>query len=117
MTFLLYLISISPVVQKSRLILVPSKLPRPEGDVALPAASSLKESTLSDGTSELIVPWPLHVEELKDLLGDKLEKYRIIHLTNATKVGESSPDGNVWLSIHQTINSLPDLSVYHLTLR
>ena len=73
-------------VQKSRLVLVPSDSPRSNGDVELPAASSLKESTLSDGTSQLIVPWPLTVEELKELLGVKVEKYRVIHLSNATKV-------------------------------
>ena len=36
---------------------------------------------------QMTVPWPLDVEELKDLLGGvRLKKYRVVHLANATKV-------------------------------
>ena len=73
-------------MQKSRLVLVPAGKPRAEGDVSTPSPSSLKETTLPDGSTQLLVPWPLDVEELKALLGERLEKYRIIHLANATKV-------------------------------
>jgi len=72
--------------QKSRLVLVPSEFPRSRGDVSLPPASSLKESALPDGATQMTVPWPLNVEELKALLGARLDKYRVVHLTNATKV-------------------------------
>ena len=73
--------------QKSRLVLVPSDRPRPDGDVSIPSSSALKETSLPDGSVQLQVPWPLDVEELKGLLGPMLEKYRIIHFSNVTKVG------------------------------
>ena len=74
-------------LQKSRLVLVPSDKPRAEGDVSAPLPSAAKETTLPDGSTQLQVPWPLDVEELKALLGDRQDKYRIIHFANATKAG------------------------------
>ena len=50
-------------------------------------AEAAKETVLPDDLGiQITVPWPLDVEELKAVLGHRLEKYRIIHLTNATKV-------------------------------
>ena len=65
---------------------MPLPSPRPEGVVTFPSIESMKESTLPDGSIQLTVPWPLEVEELKALLGDRLQKFRVVHLTNASKV-------------------------------
>ena len=91
-TFLTYPCTAIVAAQNSRLVLVPSELPRPKGDVPLPPALSLKESALPDGATQMTVPWPLNVEELKALLGnDRLNTYRVVHLTNATKVCPMGP--------------------------
>ncbi len=40
---------------------------------------------MPDGSTRLGVPWPLDVEELREILEPLASKYRVIHLANATK--------------------------------
>lgn len=73
-------------VKKSKLVLVPAEKSRAENDVAPISPSSLpKEEKLPDGSSKLVVPWPLDDEELAAIL-KPYQSYRIIHLSNATKI-------------------------------
>jgi hypothetical protein len=73
-------------VKKSRLVLVPADQPRAENDVGPISPLTLqKEEKLADGNSKLVVPWPLDDEELVAILAP-YRHYRIIHLSNATKI-------------------------------
>lgn len=73
-------------VKKSKLVLVPADQPRAQNDVGPISPSSLrKEQTMADGSSKLVVPWPLDDEELVAILAP-YQHYRIIHFSNATKI-------------------------------
>ena len=99
----LLLSPISPVLSlyvqrpSSRLVLVPAAQPRSEaelgvrvggggGGVRVKAAEALREEALADGSTQVVVPWPLDAEELAALLRELLPRFRVLHLANATKV-------------------------------
>ncbi len=69
----------------SRLVVVPSSEPRPPHDPTPPALVS-GESVRSDGSTLIEVPWPLDDLQLRSLLAPFLDRFRVIHLANATKV-------------------------------
>ena len=74
----------------SRLVLVPAAQPRSEAElgtrVGFKAAEMLREEVLADGSTQVVVPWPLDAEELAALLRELLPRFRVLHLANATKV-------------------------------
>ncbi|GAX75130.1 hypothetical protein CEUSTIGMA_g2574.t1 [Chlamydomonas eustigma] len=74
-------------IKKSRLVLEPAAERRLDKDVTAPPSASLQDVVkLPDGSFKLTVPWPLDVEELKEMLKEILPKFRIVHLSNATKI-------------------------------
>ncbi|GAX75129.1 hypothetical protein CEUSTIGMA_g2573.t1 [Chlamydomonas eustigma] len=76
-------------IKKSRLVLEPAAERRLDKDVTAPPSASLQDVVkLPDGSFKLTVPWPLDVEELKDVLNEILPKFRVVHLSNATKILE-----------------------------
>jgi len=74
-------------MKASRLVLVPADKPRDQGDTGPISPGALRSLEVQpDGSSKLVVPWPLDDEDLQIVLKPYVDTFRIIHFSNATKI-------------------------------